>query len=378
MIDFPNMPPFAPKWAWILSGVIYFSILLIYNKWGFTRPVSFANNAKKNSLVALVFIFCITAIYCGDWVHMQILVHDTISTEYKKGYSIEMVYFLLANLLNGNYLLFRIVVWGGGLYFLMRSFKESHLDPYRCLFFLFGIYITTFAYSRSSAAHAVFFCGLVTLFQSKEYRKNISLITGIVLLVASVFLHRSMLALVILTPLVLVPLNRRTYVLLLIGVVVLLSFMWGSLFEGVLGTLMESDEYAHRIELYENASGSQNFSFDINGLFFLWYKGIIHIPFWFCIIHINKRISKDKVPYNIQAVYRFSILLYMFTMMMMLKYGSASAFYYRYEAMLYIPITIMVGYLFQNGFILRDKYTLLFWVCALSQCKDFIYRILFT
>lgn len=374
MIDFPIMPPVAPKWAWGFSGIMYLVILLIYNKWAFVRPDFSVRYSKKYSLVALVFIFCITAIYCGDWVHMQTIVLSIFNSEYEQGHSIEIVYYWLTNFLNGNYLLFRIVVWGGGLYFLMRSFKESHLDPYRCLFFLFGIYITTFAYSRSGAAHAVFFCGLVTLFQSKEYRKNTSLITGIVLLIASVFLHRSMLALVILTPLVLVPMNRRTYVLLLIGVMVLFSFMWIGILEGAIDAMMEYDEFSHRIELYENTSGNYIMSYDINGLFFLWYKGIIHIPFWFCIIHI----SKNKVPYCIQAVYRFSILLYMFTIMMMLVYGSASTFYYRYEAMLYIPITIMVGYLFQNGFILRDKYILLFWACALSQCKDFIYRILFT
>ena len=377
MIDFPNMPPVAPKWAWLLSGVMYFAILLIYNKWAFMRHAFSVKYSKKYSLVALVFIFCITAIYCGDWVHMQIIVHDMVNTEYEVGYSIEKIYYLLTNLINGNYLLFRIVVWGGGLYFLMRLFKESHLNPYQCLYFLFCIYITSFSYTRAGAAHAVFFCGLVTLFQNKEYRKVSSLIIGMVFIVASVFLHRSMLPLVLLTPLVFIPLNQRTFMLILLGVWGL-SFIWRDLMGSAFAYMNDTDEYAHRIELYENIAGSYAFTFNISGLFFLWYKGIIHIPLWYCMIHLYKRINHDNVPNNIQAVFRISFFLYIFIIMMLLMYGSGSAFYYRYENMLYVPITIMAGYLFQNGYIQRRSYSLLFWFCALSQCKDFIYRILFT
>ena len=175
---------------------------------------------------------------------------------------------------------------------------------------------------------------------------------------------------------VLIPIKKKTSLLIFAGVIVL-AFMWNSLFSGVMGNLMNSEEYMHRIELYEGMSGSAAFSFDLNGFFFLWYKAIVHLPFWYCIINIYRLVNKGEVPFNIEAIFRFSILLYIFAIMMLLMYGSASAFYYRYEGMLYIPISIMANYLFQNNHIKARTYSNVFWICALSQCKDFIYRIIF-
>lgn len=376
MFDFPIMPEVAPKFAWIISGALYFMILAIYYRWAFYRQDITKHYSRVFSLVVLVFLFCLIAIYCGDWVHLQIIVKEIVGTEYIEGKSIEKLYYYLANILNGNYLLFRTIVWGAGLSFMMYAFKQASLDPYRCLFFLFGCYITLFAYSRAGAAHASFFCGLILLFKDRNIRGFQSFFIGIVLLALSFFLHRSMLVLIILAPLAIIPFNRHTFLLVLVGVVVI-SFIWRGLFEDAMGVLMNSDEYAYRIELYEDIAGGQVFSFDKNGLFFLWYKGIIHIPYWYCSIQIYRRINLGLIPQNIQAVFRFSFFLYIFTIMMLFMYGSASAFYYRYESMLYIPITIMATYLFQKGYIQRNKYTLMFWFCALSQCKDFIYRIFF-
>lgn len=376
MIDFPIMPDVASKSSWILSGFMYFCILAGYRSWATCPPANPNHYSRKNWFVFLVFIYCLFAFYCGDWAHLQTIVKESVGSEYREGFGVEEIYHYLANILNGNYLIFRSIVWGAGLLCMVEAFKKSKLDPYRCLYFLFGIYITAFAYSRAGVALAFFYCGFVFLFKDREERSVKITLLGLALLITSTFLHRSMLVLVALTPMVLIPIKKKTSLLIFAGVIVL-AFMWNSLFSGVMGNLMNSEEYMHRIELYEGMSGSAAFSFDLNGFFFLWYKAIVHLPFWYCIINIYRLVNKGEVPFNIETIFRFSILLYIFAIMMLLMYGSASAFYYRYEGMLYIPISIMANYLFQNNHIKARTYSNVFWICALSQCKDFIYRIIF-
>lgn len=376
MLDFPILNTESPKWTWILSGFMYFSILVLYYKRAFTRPNFICGYPKEKSLVIFVFFYCLLALYCGDWAHLQTLVKMMVGDEYHEGKGLERAYFILANVLNGNYLLFRTIVWGTGLYFLLLSFKKSNLDPYSCLFFLFGIYITAFAYTRAGVALAVFYCGFVYVFKNIHGHNTFSLFLGIALIIASIFLHRSMLPLVVLIPFVFFPINKRTICILLIALIILV-FVWQRVFSAMWDYMFSLEEYEHRMDLYENINESRTVAFNLDGFFFLWYKGIVHIPFWFCIMHLYKLINKKVLPFHIQAVFRFSIFLYIFFMIMFVMYGSSSAFYYRYEGMLYIPITIMTGYLFQYGRITRNKYSLLFWICALSMSKDFIYRMIF-
>ena len=380
MFDFPIMPEVATKMSWTFSGLLYFMILALYNKRAMLCYSAgyglFSENSNNKFFMYLIFIYCLCAFYCGDWAHLQTILKTSLNEDYVAGYGIEKVYILLNEQLNGNYLLFRTIVWGGGLICLYHSFKYAGINPCNSLFFLFGIYITSFAYSRAGCALAIFYLGFVLLFQSKENCTKLRLAIAISLIVASTFFHRSLLVLACLTPIALVPITNKNMPILLIGLF-LFSFFASRLYNMVFGTLMASEEYAHRVEVYESIAGSNSITFNLNGLFYLWYKAIVHLPFWICIITLNKRIGIDNIPITIQAVFRFAIILYTFSIMMLFTYGSASAFYYRYEGMLYIPITIMMCFLKENKYIPIKEFRLVFWICAWSCGKDFIYRIVF-
>ena len=375
------MPDVATKMSWTLSGLLYFFILAFYNRsamnnYGVTYGY-YSASIKNKIFFILVFIYCLCAFYCGDWAHLQTLLKESLGAEYIAGYGIEKVYYYLNEKLNGNYLLFRTVVWGGGLVCLYNSFKFAHLNPSRSLYFLFGIYITAFVYTRAGFALAIFYLGLVLLFQPKEERTVWKLAIAIALIVSSTYFHRSILVLACLSPLTFVPISRKNILVILLGVAVF-SFFVERFFDSAWTTLMTSDEYSHRMEVYENiAGGGISITFDQNGLFLLWYKAIVHLPFWVSIIAVYKRSGFEKIPLVIQAVFRFSIILYAFLLMMLLTYGSASAFYYRYEGMLYIPITILMCFLKENRYISQERFSFIFWLCALSCGKDFIYRMLF-
>lgn len=376
MIDFPIMPEVATKSSWLFCGTLYFLILLLNKHWALSPSYGSIMGSKRYGFVVLVYVYCLLAFYCGDWAHLQTIVQDSVGSFYQEGQGLEWIYHFLANALGGNYLMFRVIVWGIGLICMFQSFKKSDLDPYRSLFFLFGIYISAFAYSRAGCALALFYFGFVLLFQDRDKRSKIDILLGIGLIFASAFSHRSLLALVILTPLALFPIKRKTMPLSII-LIILIGFFWRLVLARTMNILMGSEEYMHRIELYEGINGGDMYVGGLSGFFFLWYKAIVHVPFWFCVVCLYKEISKGRVPFHIQAVFRFSIFLYFFSMMMLVMYGPASAFYYRYEGMLYIPITIMISYLFQNRLIRVSTYSLIFWMCALSQGKDFIYRIFF-
>lgn len=374
-IDFPILPDVASKLSWAFNGFLYFFILILFYREGTYRNTC-ASNIKKRVFIALVFIYCLCAFYCGDWAHLQTQLKQSVGLEYVEGFGLEKVYWYLNNFLNANYLIFRTIVWGLGLFCLFNSFKYARINPYKCLYFLFGIYITAFAYSRAGVALSIFYLGFILTYQAKEYRSKWTLIIGVCLIVASTFFHRSVLVLAGLVPLALIPVKKK-YIFLIIALVVIIGFAWNTIFSYLLGSLMENEEYSHRIELYEGIAGSNTLSFNLSGFFALWYKAVVHVPFWVCVVNIYKRVDNGIIPSTIQAVFRFSIFLYGFSIMMLMTYGSASAFYYRYEGMLYIPISIMSSYLYQTNIMSRKTYIILFWICAMSLGKDFIYRIIF-
>lgn len=376
MIDFPIMPEHTTKFMWVLGAFMYFVIFVVFYIPGTSNRQTNTSALQKYTFVALFFIFVLCAFYCGDWVHYQAIVKGYSGEEYVEGYGLERIYYYIISLVNQNYLLFRLIVWGTGLICLLQCFKQYDVDPYKCLFFLFAVYFTAYAYTRAAVAMSVYYMGYSLVFQNKNKRKNISIILGVLLILASVSLHRSLLVLVALTPFVVIPIRKRTFPLLCMAMFVVL-LLFDTIFESAIGTLLEADEYSHRLELYEGLSGEASLSFSLSGFFFLWYKAIVHVPFWYAIAYIYKYQEISIIPNNIQYIFRFSILLYAFFMMMLFKYGSMSVFYYRYEGMLYIPICIMIGYLYQYKIMPERQYKFLFWFCSLSFIKDFIWRVLF-
>ena len=373
MIDFPILfEGSLPHWIWTVCGFAYYFILLFYyrrvvsNKlWEETKPYT------KHFLFFCIAVFAICAFYTGDFSHYQ----EIVKTERDINH-MEDVYQAVISFVNNNYLLFRIIFWGGGTLLLMVAFKNCSLDPYRSLFYLFASYITSFSYSRAGVALAVYFCGVSFMFDNGK-RGLLLRLLGLGLVVSSYFFHNSLLVPVILTPVAFIPINKKTLFVYLFAVLALFVFS-DSLLGNIMREAMTIEDISERIDAYKLKIGFRAHSGLIPTITFFWLKLIVHLPFWVAVVMVFKHQSSYHIPGNIMAMFRISVLLYVFFMLMFSVYGEVSPFYYRYEGMIYIPITIMINYLYQEHILSRKTFERLILFGALWLCWDFFYRIFFT
>ena len=376
MIDFPILyESGTPHWAWTICGLGYFLIFVLYyrrvvNNSLWSKTTIFA----RYSLFCLVFIFSVCAFYTGDFSHYQLTVKTEESIDH-----LEEVYHWLIGFVNHNYFLFRFLLWGGGTVFIFLSFRDFGISPYRSLFYLFASYITFYSYTRAGVAQAIFFIGFAIFF-NRENRTIIFRLCGLVLLLLSFFFHRSLLVLVILSPLCFLPINKYTFPIYVFAILVVIAStsIW---LNNALHYLMEYEEYSEVLEIYTSTGGDYVISRSnriIPFITYYWGKAIFHVPFWCCMISISRHKNRERIPNGIKAVIRLSLVLYIFIIVTLFSFGSASAFYYRYERMLVIPVTVMVNYLYQENIFSQKTYRNFILLGSILMMWDFFYRIIFT
>lgn len=375
MIDFPIMPEDASKASWIFCSAIYFSVMFLFKRQALDEDVpeeyEFRN---RKTFLSLSFLLILCSFYSGDWAHYQTLV-----LEYKGyGYShLDEIYRHLVVLIDNNYLLFRIIIWGGGYIALFYTFRLCGLNPYVSLYYLFCIYVTTYSYARAGVAMASYFVGVSLVFSDIELKKYQKYIVGIFFIGLSYFLHKSMIVLILLTPLAFFPINKKSILLIIIAVIGI-GFSFSLLMRFATEFLMSSEDLATSASLYISESGSVTEGHSLTGsIITLWSKLIVHVPFLLCIYYMFKDEHVEYIQRNVVSIFRIAFGLYIFTIFMLVTYGSAAALYYRYEGMLYIPITILMCALRREEIITEKVFRIIFWFCAGYQIQMFVYRLIF-
>lgn len=375
MIDFPQMPEDATKASWIFCSMIYFSAMFLFRRQVLYEDIREEDEFRnRKTFIFLTFLLILCSFYNGDWAHYQTLVW-----EYRGyGYShLDEIYRHLVVLIDNNYLLFRIIVWGGGYIAMFHTFRLCGLNPYVALYFLFCIYVSTYSYARAGVAMATYFLGVSILFSEADLKKYKKYVLAAFFIGLSYFLHKSIIVLILLLPLALFPITKRTIAIILI-VVIGIGFSFSSIMKYATEYLMESEDLATSATLYIGESGSITEGHSLTGILLtFWSKLIIHVPFLLCVYYMLQDERAGFLQSNVKSIFRISFGLYVFTILMLLTFGSASALYYRYEGMLYIPITILVCALHKEEILDDNKFRTIFWFCAGYQMQMFVYRIIF-
>lgn len=369
MIDFPVMPEVASKSSWVFCGLLYMFSFFYYQKCGIRLSATDKTKNVYYSLLVLLFIIC--PLYAGDFVHYQTYVYMYNGQDV---FHLEVVYRYIITFVKNNYLAFRLIVWGVGFFVLLRSFRSYRLDVYKTLFF-FTIYVIAFAYTRTGVALAIFYYGLSLLLHEDKTIRNT--LVGLTLIVVSTFFHTSIGALVALTPAIFLPIKRKSIPLLLLLIFALSFFVVPLLNAGLEYFASESEESAYKLGLYTQGS-TEGFGAgsSLLGMFGnIWPKLNVHIPYLICVKYMLEH--EKNAPKNIKNIFRFSIALYLFVIIMWMTYGSNATLYTRYEGMLYIPITVIFCYMYQNNIINQQLYKKIVWFCYLCWFWFFSYRIIF-
>lgn len=168
----------------IINIVLIIFLLLLLNRYHRGNVV-----CKQQFALLGIFLFCLFSFWGRDWYGY---LHYT--DIFRKGYgqiSMEPFYVWLLSLIEGNYFLFRSIVWGGAIVFFYKTIKRTELNINLVLYLFCGIYLIFFSYARATLCMAVIFFGYSLLYSHRKKYNQLAILIGISIIFAAFYLHKS-------------------------------------------------------------------------------------------------------------------------------------------------------------------------------------------
>lgn len=336
----------------LLFNIVFLLYVIIYYRKFVVRPIW----GKKRPSMDLVFfsillIIILSANGSSDWYHYQSMVwnYDFTIGAHNHG---EPVYGYIIQFVNKNYLLFRIIVWGGALLLCLLSFKRLDINPNVALFFLVTVYLFKFNYARASLGMSSYFFGLSYLLNPTKKRLFNVIIIGLSFWGAYEF-HHSMLPVILFTIAALLPIDRPFVAVLAIAAMpIIASYVFSNL--SILEQIGEEDLFGKASRYMAKESEGANFFGKIYNVI---KYGAFVLPLVVDNIVIRKNLS--NVPLRMKRLLRITLAIVLFAVMFLFMNLSNEVFTYRYLYMTLIPLTILTVYLYQNGLLTKKFFSLI-------------------
>lgn len=199
---------------WDIAFVIAYKTVVQYNRNGMDGYVSVKYNRSTFRFLFVLFLFySLFTFFGGDKTGYEHMVVE--SGLYGTGTFINMepVYVYLGMLVKGDFLVWKLIVYGCALLLVYLSTKRMKLDSVITLSFFIGFALISYGSTRAVLAYALYLFGLSFL----RERNVLSLLIGVLLVLGSYFFHNSMLPIILLTPLVYVKLNKKRLIFLILA-----------------------------------------------------------------------------------------------------------------------------------------------------------------
>ena len=151
---------------------------------GMTYPILIDPRERRSKRIKWVYfvilLFCIIAFYGGDWFHYRDIVNrlsrkrlelyelEDVSTQNH----LEIVYWYISYFVKYNYILFRIVVFGGALLILRKAMKVLCINQSTFLAFFVACSLMGFSCSRVCLAQSLFLLGAALIYMASFTGKN--------------------------------------------------------------------------------------------------------------------------------------------------------------------------------------------------------------
>ena len=301
-------------WWYILYNVLiwafcmYFSFKRMNNREEKNRHYSKNNKRGIVLLFVLFLLYSLFIFYGGDNARYENFVTSNGTTSEPELGGIDPLYAVLANMTAGNFVLWKLIVYGTALLLTFWALKRLNALNYLALFAF-----TTFCLSSYGATRGVLACSILVLAISFITDRSIILkAAGVLLAVFSISAHSSMILPVLLLPLSLVKLDNRKIVILLIMFPVLLSFynaLYPALFSNE--SLMDM-QTGYKLQTYtdetENVGSGSSLLMSLH--LFLDYIVII-----MSLFYSLKADNKGVLPKTVSFLVRCSFLLFYVAML---------------------------------------------------------------
>ena len=343
MIDFDMTRP-----SLFLVGycaVVYFLTFFAFKQCVLVENGYRVQNRHISVLFYLVFaVAAVTAFNNGDFYHYREICHSFTVNGNNYG---EPIYHWIIQLVDRNYLLFRMIVWGGSLVFLYNACERLRISPLLTGFLVFTGFLSTFSYARATLAFSVYYWGLSYIISNK--RNLLTTIVGVSGILGSYAFHHSMVICIMLTPIAFVQINKKILVitlLLLPLICVVVGRYMGNLLNDSVNSMdneyMESKLNGYTSKVVETAN----------------FGGYIHNAFKYSPYYVAFLIFVKKLyPKRKNEMKSTSVQKKLFSLIFCLIIVSTSTlfmgldnnvFYYRILFMSFIPICFLIDMLFES------------------------------
>lgn len=371
LFDFPMTSPSIFTGLYCLA----FYFLLFYANYvrGFKKSLKYhVPTDVSTTAIFLIGFFMVTNCANGDFYHMMTYVHEYDYSPGAHNYG-EKVYHIIGWLVGSNYLLFRIIVWGGAYLLFCLTAKRLDIKIFFVVFFLLSTYSLTFSYARATASFAIYYYGLSYLIKPLE-NKRLSYIIGLTIIPLSVFFHTSALLLVAVTVAILVPF-RKWIVILTVIMIPVITIAMRQIFDMML--LSENtDEYlAGKLQGYSEREVERGPArYLLNTFSYL----SLYVPIVFSMITIFIKNSYKNISKDLMNLYKVAFCLTIAATSFVFMGSNYVTFFVRILNMTMIPNTLIVTKLFRYKKMTPGMFHLCFLIGAGSQILRYLYNLYLT
>mgnify|MGYP001190129796 CR=1 FL=1 len=348
--------PSAPSsGAYFLAGLL--SLLMIVSVWKVrTFPHKLSNEGTVVALF-LCLLFYLFPMGGTDFYDYKELVETAGFTDissiplYYLHY--EKPYYYIINIVNNNYFLFRLVVWGGSLFLYWQTAKRLKIDKSTFAFYLCICIVPLTAVSRVCLSYALAFFGFSFFAQPITRKRSnlISFILGSSIILSSLFFHRSAIFLLAILPLSLFNFNKKTIWLFALAIPTLIVLAYTHLFDFIFN-FDQTDT-----SLLDSETAMIYLNSDRKGVFGLgqWIEFSMkygsHIAMLILIVKSILNNSYTVWPKQVQKFANATLYITMLASALLLAPGATT--YKTFERLIafsYVPQSFLLAYLLKTDY----------------------------
>ena len=346
-----NMLLFISIYFWVVVLLFWHSNISQYDRKSRVQPL----------LMFLVFIHLLFAFEGGDYFNYYeaVVSHNMDATE--------NFYRILADFVGYNYLVFRIVVWGGAFLFFQLTSYRFKLSVVKSTFLLYVMFFSIFDYARASLGMAVYFFGLSYLCMPIKKKRLLSFLFGASIIVSSVIVHRSMAIAVLATGMIFIPISKKTLV-----AITLLFVMSAPLFNYLFNNFLMGNAFADQ-EINDIIASYAGHDFEGGFSVFEWVRRIVEYTTFFLTFILlsfkmfDKRLESDIRHQAMFKLYKVTLGLLMLAISTQMIGVQSFIIFYRYLYMSMIPLVLLFGYARERHLISHRAFRFIISLCLLNN-----------
>lgn len=312
-------------------------IIMGFNAWQKPHKI---NLFKYKIYLFLIFLVCVIS-YTGDFYHYFLMFGRTVGGKAYLGH-LEEIYQFIVDFSEGEYYLWRAIIWGCAILALSITFRTIKINPFVVWFVFISYGLIFFQNGRVSLAMSILFLGIAL-----TSKKNIIIplrILGILLIVASMFFHKSMGFGLIIYVLSLICFKLKKYnIILCILLIPILVYLLRLILGDVIAMQVSGDS---SMSLKAAQSYLNNDEFENHGIGRFIQLGTLWINFilWFLIIYKS---IKEKIyfkwPFEIRIFINFTFFALFISTLFFFDLGfPTKILQLRFAEFSYIPAAIFI------------------------------------